>query len=98
MDGGQTFNIYTSNSRRHPGHAQATGINEADKVYNIYDLEGNYPEGVAGLNTYMAGVNCQYMSRGSAYAHDGYGASLRSGMAANPGVTVTFRFVLYIIK
>ena len=53
LDGkGEIFNVETNSPTRHIGK-KASGQNEADKVCNIYDLEGNYWEFVAEKNTFQ---------------------------------------------
>ena len=48
---GNEFDVTTSNSDRHTGSLANSGQNEADKVCNIYDLEGNYWEYIAEISS-----------------------------------------------
>ena len=48
---GNAFDVTTSNSDRHTGSLANSGQNEADKVCNIYDLEGNYWEYIAEISS-----------------------------------------------
>ena len=47
----ETYSVKQYDSRRHTS-LTTSGQNEADKVCNIYDLEGNYFEYVPEMNTY----------------------------------------------
>ena len=72
-----------------------TGNNEADKVCNIYDIEGNYYEYVAEKNTFDS--NFPYNSRGAAW-HGNNSASNRSVYNSGSPSAFTFRVVLYVIS
>ena len=49
------FDVTTYSDTRHAASTMAAGQNEADKVCNIYDLEGNYLEYVSEKNNYDVG-------------------------------------------
>ncbi len=92
-------NIYTVrgyNENRHTGSVQQTGMNNYDKVLNIYDLEGNCAEFVAERNT----LNDYIM-----ICRGGYCAKSSKDWSSNRATkikdektnTLTFRMVLYVI-
>ena len=84
-------------SDRHLGERKTTGFNIADKVYNIYDLEGNLREYVAEKNTYDYGDdNISYVGRGGGYA-DTNTCSLRYALKGLAQNGLSFRVVLYVI-
>ena len=91
----QVFNVLTARDERHTGNATVSGNNEADRVYNIYDLESNYWEYVAETNS-----NGSSKIRGGA-ANDKVGAATRSQLLGSDGTEIVdagFRVVLYVIK
>ena len=49
---GNTYDVTTYSNTRHTGSEAKSGQNEADRVCNIYDLEGNYWENVAEMSNY----------------------------------------------
>lgn len=86
------FNVKTALNIRHTPSFEKSGQNEADKVYNIYDLEGNYIEVVAEKNNW-ASTSPGIRRGGSA---DGvYEASYRMTRALVASKS-TFRIVLYV--
>ena len=94
IDGNKkTYDVRIHNSARHTGSKTETGKNLADKVQNIYDLEGNCLEYVAEKNS----ISVQFVYRGGSY-------SIRSDSKASRRVSNgngaysdgTFRSVLYI--
>lgn len=90
---GNIFDVTThSESRSGLG---VTGKNEADKVCNIYDIEGNYYEYVAEKNTFNS--NFPYNSRGGTW-HGNNSASNRSVYNSGSPSAFTFRVVLYVIS
>ncbi len=93
---GNTFDVTKIDSSRHTGSLAASGKNEADKVCNIYDLEGNCHEYVAEKN------NCDaeypYVGRGGYYDKSSGGSAskrYRSNGYAYDGRS--FRLVLYVM-
>ena len=56
------FDVTSYNSNRHAATTTITAQNEADKVCNIYDLEGNFLEYVSEKNSYDFGNS--YIHRG----------------------------------
>ena len=92
-----TFEVTTYSDTRHAASTTTAGQNEADRVCNIYDLEGNYLEYVVEKNTYDIGNLFVY--RGG-IMNDGiaYPASAR---LYNNGIAdiayVSFRIVLYVM-
>lgn len=90
---GNIFDVTThSESRSGLG---VTGKNEADKVCNIYDIEGNYYEYVAEKNTFNS--NFPYNCRGGAW-HGDISASNRAVYNSKAPSAYTFRLVLYVIS
>lgn len=90
---GNIFDVTTySESRRGLGK---TGKNEADRVCNIYDIEGNYYEYVAEKNTFN--TNYPYNIRGGTWFGT---ASASSRGVYNSGApsAFTFRVVLYVMS
>ena len=94
---GNAYDVRTANSNRHKGEnigAEVTGKNIADKVQNIYDLEGNCIEYVAEKNN----ASSPFVYRGGSYDY-GYGysrASKRGSSSGSAGSNLTFRPVLYV--
>mgnify|MGYP004469498975 CR=1 FL=1 len=92
---GNTYNVRKTDSARHTGNVAEAGNNFADKVQNIYDLEGNCFEYVAEKNN--TSTSSPIGSRGGYYNYNSYDrASLRgsnNGIARSNGA---FRSVLYI--
>ena len=62
---GNEFNVKASKQDRHTGFSAETGKNVADKVQNIYDLEGNDYEYVAEKNN----TSNAYVQRGGVYLY-----------------------------
>ena len=93
---GNTFNVKTKNASRHTGSLAKSGQNPADKVCNIYDLEGNYNEFIAEKNNYL--TDYSYVIRGG-YCQSKFGvlASYRQENNGIGGGGTSFRFVLYVI-
>lgn len=89
---GNTFNITKSDASRHIGSLATSGQNEADKVCNIYDLEGNCWERVAEGGETKSG----FFNRGG-YAANDVSASSRVDVESFEYQYTTFRFVLYVI-
>ena len=90
----KTYDVTKTDSSRHTGSSvKIAGNNEADKVCNIYDLEGNAYEYVAEKNTYNTNVpfvtrgGCSYDSPSASYRRDGSGIAYSSN---------SFRLVLYV--
>ena len=91
---GNVYNVKTVNLNRHQGSGMKTGNNLADKVQNIYDLEGNCWEYVAEKNN----ISGSCVIRGGLYFDSSsYMASRRTGNSGNSDGSVTFRPVLYIM-
>ncbi len=96
VDGnGNIFDVTKQEVERHTGSLTDSGANKADKVCNIYDLEGNYYERVAERNSYYSAW--LYTSRGGSYI-DKYSASNRgSGKGGAGSGCNAYRFVLYVM-
>ncbi len=94
-NGNDDYNVTVKNSTRHVGGngVAIAGNNKADKVCNIYDLEGNAREYVAEKNTYD--TYSPFVHRGGHY-DVGYSASNRSYDTGSAYINTSFRFVLYI--
>ncbi len=91
---GKTYQTTAGDSSRHIGSKEVSGQNEADKVCNIYDLEGNCYENVAERNTNDESLT--FVDRGGAYI-DAVSSSVRNGTDGLPYSGVSFRFVLYVM-
>ncbi len=93
---GNSFNVTKDDKGRKTGSVATSGQNEADKVCNIYDLEGNCYEYVAEKNDCNTGY--PYVSRGcnynSSYDDPASYRNDRSGIALSD---TSFRLVLYIM-
>ncbi len=91
---GKTFDVKTKDASRHTGSLAKSGQNEADKVCNIYDLEGNCWEYVAEKN----GTNNPYVNRGGNCNSDyDYPASSRDNLNGSVYGYGSFRLVLYVM-
>ncbi len=91
---GAIFNVTTPSTDRQRGSRTVSGSREADKVCNIYDLEGNFQEFVAERTNYNTNTNWRpdYIYRG------GSGAARRdSGSGDTAQTYASFRMVLYVI-
>ena len=90
---GNTYNVKKTASARHTGNVAEAGNNFADKVQNIYDLEGNCWEYVAEKNN----TGRPFVCRGG-YCHTASNdrASIRTIYYDNTDIFGTFRSVLYI--
>ena len=89
----KTYNVEEYEARRH-GSLDESGQNVADRVCNIFDLEGNYWEYVAEKNSYFD--FSPFVFRGGGY-RDSFSASKRNyynGVADSDGA---FRFTLYVM-
>ena len=93
-DTDKTYNVTQSKKSRHKGSEATSGHNVADRVCNIFDLEGNYPEYVAEKNSsYDASP---FVNRGGTY----YNSSSASGRYYDYGhasIDISFRFTLYVM-
>ena len=93
---GNVYDVEISNSNRHRGNSvgvEKSGNNIADKVQNIYDLEGNCFEYVAEKNN----TSSPFAGRGGFYYNDSSGrASLRGCSYGAADSVYTFRPVLYV--
>ena len=92
---GNTYDVITYSSARHTGSRATSGQNEADRVCNIYDLEGNYVEYVAEKSSYDSMVPFVYRG-GGCYSGDINPASTRLHTFGAAG-TDSFRFTLYVM-
>ena len=92
---GQNYDVITESSTRHMETPATTGQNIADKVYNIYDLEGNFREFLAEKNTQYATYG--YVSRGGYYNLSSGAAATRSNYLVNANSSCAFRIVLYVL-
>lgn len=91
---GEIFNVRTGNVARHLGRRQNSGINEHDKVFNIYDMEGNVLEMTAEICTY--GSNLMIVTRGGHYS-GAHATSVRSTCQNYGDSIVGYRMVLYVM-
>ena len=90
----KTYNVTQYEARRHTGSPDESGQNIADRVCNIFDLEGNYYEYVAEKNSYNDGT--PLVSRGGGYGGS-YSASYRNCYYGNASSYHSFRFTLYVM-
>ena len=93
LDGNNNpYNVTEYNESRHTNSPDVSGKNIADKVYNIFDLEGNYFEYVAEKS------NDQYPFIGRGGLNVGIRpASYRYNNDGGESKDVSFRFVLYVL-
>ena len=91
----KTYDVTKTDSSRHVGGSRVTiaGNNEADKVCNIYDLEGNAYEYVAEKNTCY--TSTPFVSRGG-YFDISKSASYRDSRTGYAYTSNSFRLVLYV--
>ena len=91
----KTYDVTKTDSSRHVGGSRVTiaGNNEADKVCNIYDLEGNAYEYVAEKNTNS--TKYPFVARGGRYFTN-YSASGRNDTEGSKSFNHSFRLVLYV--
>ncbi len=96
IDGNENpYNVRTYNPARHTGGKTESGKNLADKVKNIYDLEGNCYEYVAEKNNTSTSNPC--VGRGGIYhSSSSYIASRRDCYSGRGNGDGTFRSALYI--
>ena len=93
-DTDKTYNVTQSKESRHKGSEAPSGQNVADRVCNIFDLEGNYYEYVAEKNSYY-GSN-PFVGRGG-YCVDSRSASYRNIRNGTAYSNYSFRFTLYVM-
>lgn len=96
LDGkGNTYNVEIYSSSRHTGSLLTAGQNEADKVCNIYDLEGNGCEYIAEKNTYD--TNLPFVNRGGYCSTIHTTPTSRRGQSNGNAVSGdVYRYVLYV--
>ena len=95
LDGtNKAYDVTKSDSSRHVGsNVTIAGNNEADRVCNIYDLEGNAYEYVAEKSSYNTGY--PFVSRGGKW-DDGSSASDRYTASGGASSRYSFRLALYV--
>lgn len=106
IDGkGNKYNVVTPQHSsqefsRHTGTKAKTGQNEADRVCNLYDLEGNFLEYIAERNTHYPSYS--YVGRGGIFTYGdtiNSSASYRTDGSNGEAMEVaTFRAVLYLLS
>ena len=93
-DTDKTYNVTQSKESRHTGLEAPSGQNVADRVCNIFDLEGNYYEYVAEKNS--SDDNSPFVDRGgSCTNHNSASSRHRYDGLVNSGRS--FRFTLYVM-
>ena len=95
---GNTYDVTIVDDTRHTGFKARSGQNEADRVCNIYDLEGNYWENVAEENSYD--TSYRFVRRGGYYHSGSYDTDPASYRGNSNGAGISgrsFRFVLYVM-
>ena len=93
-DADKTYDVTKDKESRHKGLPDESGQNVADRVCNIFDLEGNYYEYVAEKNSYSR--IGPFVSRGG-YCSDSVSASYRRGDGDGASSGTSFRFTLYVM-
>ncbi len=101
---GREYKVEEYDLSRHLSEPKASGQNEADKVCNVYDLEGNFVDLVAE-KTYEPSKgesedNLHYVFRGGIWAKPDfpeYNAAYRGGTSGGLNILATFRLVLYVM-
>ena len=91
---GNTYDVITYSNTRHTGSEAKLGQNEADRVCNIYDLEGNCWEYIAEKSSY--GTYTPFVYRGGNYS-SANPASNRYNSTGDGDTDVSFRFTLYVM-
>ena len=94
-DTDKTYNVTQSKESRHIGLKAPSGQNVADRVCNIFDLEGNYYEYVAEKNSYNVGSH-PFVIRGG-NRDSTYSASSRYNNVGGAYSNNSFRFTLYVM-
>ncbi len=98
---GNVFDVNKPIESRHIGTLLKCGQNNADKVYNIYDLESNYNEWVAQRSNFASKQPAIFRGSASTWKINGevvaQGASRHYFHADEPVNWYSFRFVLYLI-
>ena len=96
LDGiGQIYDVTTVRNARHITALGGTGQNIADKVYNIYDLEGGSREYIAEKYTYN--ISYPFISRGGANNVASSASSRNYAYNGSRSNIITFRLVLYVM-
>ena len=93
-DTDKTYNVTQSKASRHTGSKAPSGQNVADRVCNIFDLEGNFCEYVAEKNSYNDDL--PFVSRGG-NSYNSRSASYRADHNGNAYSDNSFRFTLYVM-
>ena len=93
-DTDKTYNVTQSKESRHTGLEAPSGQNVADRVCNIFDLEGNYYEYVAEKSSYND--RGPFVHRGG-YYYRSYSASYRNYHYGSAYSSHSFRFTLYVM-
>ena len=91
---GNTYDVTTDSLARRTHSKATSGQNEADRVCNIYDLEGNCFECVAEKNSKYTGAPFVY--RGGNFVN-AVPASYRNSRNDNGNPYDSFRFTLYVM-
>ena len=93
-DADKTYDVTKDKESRHKGLPDESGQNVADRVCNIFDLEGNYLEYVAEKNSFDdVGP---FVFRGGSY-DDSRSASNRHSYDGDAFSDISFRFTLYVM-
>ena len=98
-ESGSKFNVQEFSPSRHTGKIELTGQNLADKVCNIYDLEGNCYEFTAEKRDLSDEIEKRIFCRGgTGLKPDGFAARRHDTIyTIDNGDADTFRFVLYVM-
>ena len=90
---GKRYNVRVADLTRHTNSLANTGLNDNDKVQNIYDLEGNVLEYIAEKNK----TSHSFVDRGGAYIEGtNFMTSTRLSSDGINDSTLSFRPTLYI--
>ena len=91
---GNVYNVRKQDSNRHIGNKAKSGQNLADRVQNIYDIEGNCIEYTAEKNNNSDPI----VFRGGNSSKSSFAiSSMRNGSTGKSDINTTFRPVLYIM-
>lgn len=91
---GNVYNVRKQDSDRHIGNKTKSGQNLADRVQNIYDIEGNCIEYTAEKNNNSDPI----VFRGGNSIKSSFAiSSMRNGSMGKSDINTTFRPVIYIM-
>ena len=95
-DADKTYNVTEDKSSRHTGSLDESGQNVADRVCNIFDLEGNCHEYLAEKSYYNEEERFQFVRRSGSYNYSD-AATYRVNNEGNASSYGSFHFILYVM-